>query len=130
MEIDLNDVDKMMFIFNDEKKIKIKPHKYMSKEYLKVGGEFYYFDCEFECVRLLKITYIRSGMCFYSIEDEKHLKEYWFPVDCFFAITLEAKKYITNINTDYYEVVTHLGKSEIIYIKDDEEKSWIKPCLV
>lgn len=99
MEIDLNDIDKMMFIFNDEKKMKIKPHKYMPKEYLKVGGEFYYFDGEFECVRLLKITYIRSGACFYSIEDEKHLKEYWFPVECFFAITLSSVKLFTISNS-------------------------------
>lgn len=127
MDIDLNDLDKTSFILNGKKKRDITPHKYTPKEYLMVGGEFYYFDGERNCVRLIKITYIRSGLCFYTIEDENHSNEYWFPVDCFFAITLEAKKYITNINTDYYNVVTRLGKSEIIYVKDDEEKSWIKP---
>ena len=127
--MDFGDIDKLMFILNDEKKQKITPHKYMPKEYLKVGGEFYYFDGESDCVRLLKITHIRSEVVFYSIEDEKHLKEYWFPVECFFAITLEAKRYMTNINTDYYDVVTRLGKSEIIYVKDGEEKTWIKPYI-
>lgn len=127
IEIDLNDLDKTMFILNGKKKRNINPHKYMPEEYLMVGGEFYYFDGEFDCVRLIKITYIRSGMCFYTIEDENHANEYWFPSGCFFAITLESKKYITNINSDYYNVVTRLGKSEIIYVKDDEEKSWIKP---
>lgn len=128
-DIDLNDLDKLSFILNGRQKINIKPHKYMPKEYLTVGGEFYYFDGQFEKTRLIKITYIRSGMCFYTIEDENHLNEYWFPEGCFFSVTLEAKKYITNINTDYYNVVTMLGKSEITYIKDNEEKSWIKPYI-
>jgi hypothetical protein len=129
MDIDLNDFDKTLFIFNGEKKRNITPHKYMPKEYLTVGSEFYYFDGEFNCVRLIKITYIRSEVCFYTIEDEKHSNEYWFPSGSFFAVTLESKKYITNLNTDYYDVVTRWGKSEIIYAKDNEEKSWIKPYI-
>lgn len=127
MDIDLNDFDKTMFILNGEKKRGINPHEYMPEEYLTVGSEFYYFDGDHECVRLLKITYIRSRVCFYTIEDENHVKEYWFPSGSFFAVTLEAKKYITNINTEYYNVVTRLNKSEIIYVKNCEEKSWIKP---
>lgn len=126
--IDLNDFDKTMFILNGKKKSNITPHKYMPEDYLVVDGEFYYFDGERNCVRLIKITYIRSGVCFYTIEDENHVNEYWFPSGCFFAVTLEAKKYVTNINPEYYNVVTRLGKSEIIYVKDTEEKTWIKPC--
>ena len=122
-----NLIDEFMFLANRCKKHNITPQKYLPKEFLKEGGEFFYFDVEFNCVRLIKITHIRSGVCFYTIEDEEHLNEYWFPIDSFFSIMLESKKYITNMDSRYYNVISRLGMSEIEYVVDDKEESWIKP---
>lgn len=126
-EIDLNDFDKTKFILNGNKKSIIGPHKYMPKEYLEVGGQFYYFDIQPSIVRLITITHIRSGICFYTIEEENNEKEYWFPIDSFFSIMLEPKTYITNLNTKYNEFKSRWGKSEVIYVEDCGVDLWLKP---
>ena len=127
-EIDLNDFDKTMFQLNGNKKKLLGPDKYMPSEYIEIDGEFYYFDTQTNTVRLIKVTYIRSGVYFYTIEDESHEIEYFAPIECFFTKILEPKIYVTNINTDYYKFESRWGKSEIIYVKkeNNNEKDFLK----
>ena len=120
------DFDEFFFELNDKKKSLVGPNKHMPKEYIEVDSKFYYFDSGKNMVRLITITHIRSGICFYTIEDENNSREHWFPIDSVFSIMLEPETYETNLNNKYYEFKPRLGKSKVIYV-EDEEKTYLKP---
>ena len=46
--------------------------------YIKVGREFWHYDFEKSRYRKLKVTYIRSGVMFFTYEDEPDSEHAWF----------------------------------------------------
>lgn len=48
------------------------------KAYIKVGRKFWHYDGERMCWRKLTVTYIRSGVMFFTFEDEPEVEHAWF----------------------------------------------------
>ncbi len=48
------------------------------KAYIKVGRKFWYYDGEKTCWRKLTVTYIRSGVMFFTFDDKPDVEHAWF----------------------------------------------------
>ena len=83
-----------------------------------VGKKFYYLDTNFR-IDKITITYIRSGIAFYK--SKLYCKgEHNFPLGCLFMTHLKPEVYETDLDPKYYEIVCHLGKTKVKYIKNEK----------
>ena len=48
------------------------------KAYIKVGRKFWHYDCEKMYWRKLTVTYVRSGVMFFTFDDEPDVEHGWF----------------------------------------------------
>lgn len=48
------------------------------KAYIKVGRKFWHYDGEKMCWRKLTVTYVRSGVMFFTFDDEPDVEYAWF----------------------------------------------------
>jgi hypothetical protein len=91
---------------------------FSKEEDIVVGAKFYYendmmgMSCD---VRLMTITYLRSGIAFYT--DDKDDTERSFPIGCFFASRLEPEEYIApkGYPSKWYKFESFYGETKIIY---------------
>lgn len=60
------------------------------KSYIKVGRKFWHFDDEKHCFRELTVTYIRSGVMFFTFDDDPEQKEGAWYLGSFNAMMLHA----------------------------------------
>ena len=51
---------------------------YVYKKYIKVGRKFWHYDGERTRWRKLTVTYIRSGVMFFTFDDEPDVERAWF----------------------------------------------------
>ncbi len=91
---------------------------FSKEEDIKVGAKFYYENdmMAMKCdVRLMTVTYIRSGIVFYT--DDKDDSERSFPIGCFFASRLEPEEYTTpkGYPSKWYKFESFYGKTKIVY---------------
>jgi hypothetical protein len=111
------------FIFTNRGKIKINLHNHscMNKKYPKFEiGKYYYIDCSHTILepsnyKLCLITEIRSGVIFYTIEDQE--KEHHFEEFCLQHYFAEPEEIIINLNPKHYEIISRSGKMRITYAK-------------
>ena len=59
------------------------------KKYIKVGRKFWHYDGKKTCWRKLTVTYIRSGVVFFTFEDEPEVEHAWF-IDSYAILTLHV----------------------------------------
>lgn len=91
---------------------------FSKEEDITVGAKFYYendmmgMKCD---IRLMTITYIRSGIVFYT--DDKDDSERSFPIGCFFASRLEPEEYTppAGYPSKWYKFESFYGKTKILY---------------
>ena len=91
---------------------------FSKEEDITVGSKFYYendmmgMKCD---IRLMTITYIRSGIVFYT--DDKDDSERSFPIGCFFASRLEPEEYTppAGYPSKWYKFESFYGKTKILY---------------
>lgn len=48
------------------------------KAYIKVGRKFWHYDYEKRCWRKLTVTYVRSGVMFFTFDNEPNIEHGWF----------------------------------------------------
>lgn len=91
---------------------------FSKEEDIVVGAKFYYendmmgMSCD---VRLMTITYVRSGIAFYT--DDKDDTERSFPIGCFFASRLEPEEYTPpkSYPSKWYKFESFYGMTKIVY---------------
>ncbi len=114
------DIDK--FIFDNRGKIKINLHDHscMNRKYPKLEiGKYYYIDCSHNLLepssyKLCLITEIRSGVIFYTIENQE--KEHHFEEFCLTHYFSEPTEITIKLNPKHYEVMSRSGKMKVNYI--------------
>ena len=78
-----------------------------------VGKKFWDFDHEQNKWVLITITYVRSGVVFYTKGRSK--KEDDFPLESLMTYRLEPEYFVSDYNPQYYNVVSRSGKTKITY---------------
>ena len=115
LAIDSGDTDLMMFIFNGNEKQEITLPK-IKKENIKKGDKYYSYNSEHWKWELITITYVRSNVIFYT-SDLSKLEEGVFR-DTLFVEKWEPIEFTTDLNTEYYEIITSCSLTKIIYVND------------
>lgn len=59
------------------------------KKYIKVGRKFWHFDENRKYWRKLTVTYTRTGVMFFTFDDEPDVEHAWF-ISCMYGLTLQA----------------------------------------
>lgn len=76
------------------------------KAYIKVGRKFWHYDGEKMCWRKLTVTYIRSGVMFFTFDDEPDAEHAWFmgSMNCLSMHAAEIYPYeISTILSERYQ---------------------------
>lgn len=92
-------------IFNPQLNKIFGKHLDAISNYIKPDREFWFYDGEKMCYRKLKITYVRSGVMFFTFTDEPKTEHAWF-IGSFNTQSLYAAQIypyeIANLLSKYY----------------------------
>lgn len=73
--------------------------------YIKIGRKFWHYDGEKMCWRKLTVTYVRSGVMFFTFDDEPDVEHAWFTssMNCLMMYAAEIHPHeISEILREWY----------------------------